>query len=86
MLDIFKIIQVLCAIFVIFLVCVQPSKQDGLGSMSGGNDENSNNDKMPLMTKITSYICIIFMILSFSVIYLENREIKQHNSEITLQK
>jgi protein translocase SecG subunit len=77
--------QGVLTLIVIFLVIVQPSKQNGLGSMSGGSDEESSDDKIPAITKITGFFIILFVVSTFSIIYTDSRQnIERIETERTL--
>ncbi len=65
--DIFYWLQIIAAILIIAVVIMQPNKGDSLGSMAGGTSSNGNKSFIDPMTKLTGFVLLSFMFLSFLV-------------------
>jgi len=67
----FEVIQVLSALFLIFLMAVQTTKSEGLGGTIGGKTESSFSKPgiEEKIDEITKWSAIAFLALSFIVAY-----------------
>ena len=73
--------QIISSFLIIILVVLQPSKGSDLGSMAGGSNSSSNKTYVEPITKFTGFLILGFLVTSFFVTYLDNKE--QTSSLIT---